>query len=302
ELADLEEDQSHVVNGQRKGATISQLVAEWGRNLLGSAELVEGRFPLLIKFLDAADSLSVQVHPTEAVARRLGGNVRVKHEAWYILTANPGSYIYHGLELGVTAAAFRQAMLTGQIDGILRRVPVRAGECYYLPSGTAHALGAGVLVAEVQTPSDITYRTYDFGRIDPSTGQPRTLHLDQAMENIDFDSPSPPPMQERQHVASIGTTITRLATCPSFTIERVQMSEGVCRDIPAEQMNVWIVLDGSGSITWQDGEPSQNGESLQNNGPLALHKGNVVLIPAGLSGAKVAITQDFSALCCSIQE
>ena len=276
ELADLEEDRSRAVNGPMKGRTIAQLVADWGRELLGHAELIDGRFPLLIKFLDAAESLSVQTHPTEAVARRLGGSVRVKHEAWYILTADPGSYIYHSLEPGVDAATFREAMLTGRVEGILRRVPVRPGECYYLPSGTTHALGAGVLVAEVQTPSDITYRTYDWGRVDPGTGKPRALHLEQAMECIDFDSPSPPPMQERQHVATISTTVTRLVACPSFIIERVRMSEGTRRDIPYAEPVVWIVLEGRGQVSWQGGAP------------LELSKGNVVLLPAGLPQGAVS--------------
>jgi mannose-6-phosphate isomerase len=279
ELADLEEDQSRVVNGAMRGRTLAEVVQAWGRDLIGHAELVDGRFPLLIKFLDAAESLSVQVHPTEAVAKKLGGNVRVKHEAWYVLDADPGGFILHGLEAGVDAASFREAMLTGRVEGILRRVNVRPGDCYYLPSGTCHALGKGVLVAEVQTPSDITYRTYDWGRVDASTGRPRTLHLDQAMECIDFGLPSPPPMQERSHVATVSTTVTRLTTCPSFVIEKVRMSEGTRRDIPYAEPVVWIVLEGGGTIEWAGGQP------------LEFTKGNVVLLPAALPEGHVTITR-----------
>ena len=159
ELADLEEDQSRVALGPAKGNTITELIPAWGRDLMGNVGLFEGRFPLLIKFLDARESLSVQVHPNEAVARKLGGNVRVKHEAWYILDAGPDGAIYHGLEPGVTAERLRNASLSGEMDGVLRKVDVSPGDCYYLPSGTPHALGAGVLVAEVQPPSAITYRT-----------------------------------------------------------------------------------------------------------------------------------------------
>ncbi|HOM53210.1 MAG TPA: class I mannose-6-phosphate isomerase [Phycisphaerae bacterium] len=279
ELADLEEDQSRVVNGPARGKTLGELVAEWGSDLIGHVELVDGRFPLLIKFLDAAESLSVQVHPTEAVARKIGGACRVKHEAWYILAAEPGSVIYHGLEPGVTQERFREAMLTGNVEGILRRVPVRPGDCYYLPSGTAHALGAGVLVAEVQTPSDVTYRTYDWGRVDPSTGRPRELHLDQAIECIDFDSPSPPPMQERTHIGTISTAVTRLVSCPSFTIERVRMSAGTRRDIPHAEPVVWMVLEGSGRVEWKGGSP------------LEFRKGNVLLLPAALEEGIVQIAE-----------
>ncbi len=279
ELADLEEDQSRVAIGPARGRTITQLLADWGNDLIGRVGLFEGRFPLLIKFLDARESLSVQVHPNEAVAKRLGGNVRVKHESWYILDAAPAGVIWHGLEPGVTAERFRAAMLSGEVEGILREVPVKPGECYYLPSGTPHALGAGVLVAEVQTPSDITYRTYDWGRVDPSTGRPRELHLDQAMECIDFDSPSPPPMQERSHVASLWTAVTRLVSCESFVIEKVRMVEGIEQRIPYAEPVVWIVLEGEGQIVWRPGAD-----------PIVFRRGNVVLLPAALRDTTVRIT------------
>lgn len=275
ELADLEEDQTRVATGPARGRSLTDLIADWGEQLIGHVELIDGRFPLLIKFLDAREFLSVQVHPNEAMARKLGGAVRVKHEAWYILAADPGSVIYHGLEPGVTPQAFRDAMLTGQIEGILRRVPVKPGDCYYLPSGTAHALGAGVLVAEVQTPSDITYRTYDWGRVDPSTGQPRTLHLEQAMECIDFGI-SPPPRQARSHVATVSTTVTRLTECPSFVIEKVRMSAGARQQVPYAEPVVWIVLEGGGRIEWKGGKAP-------------FSKGDTVLLPAALPEAHVQI-------------
>jgi mannose-6-phosphate isomerase len=278
ELADLEDDQSRVTAGPAKGRPLGELVREWGQELMGRVPLFQGRFPLLIKFLDARQTLSVQVHPSEAVAKRLGGAVRVKNEAWYVLSAEPGALIYHGLEPGITRAHFRDAMLSGHIEGVLRRVPVKTGECYYLPSGTPHALGAGVLAAEVQTPSDTTYRTYDWGRVDPATGQPRELHLEQALDCIDFDSPSPPPAQERSHVASLWTAVTRLVACPSFVIEQVRMVEGLEQAIPYAEPVVWIVLDGRGEIIWRDGAPA-----------LPFERGQVVLLPAALKDARVRV-------------
>ncbi len=279
ELVDLETDGSRVARGPAKGHSLTQLVQEWGQDLLGNTALFDGRYPLLIKFLDARESLSVQVHPSEALARRLGGSVRVKHEAWYILDSEPGGFILHGLEPGVTAERFRAAMLSGRIDGILRRIPVRPGECYYLPSGTPHALGAGVLVAEVQTPSDTTFRTFDWNRVDAATGKPRALHLDDAMACIDFDSPSPPPTQERSHVASLWTAVTRLTGCPWFTIELVRMVEGAQQRIPYAEPVVWIVLDGAGEVTYRSGAE-----------PIRFQRGDVVLLPAAMSNAEVRIT------------
>ena len=293
ELADLEADQSRVRIGPHCGRTLGELRADWGRDLMGDVPLFEGRFPLLIKFLDAQMSLSVQVHPTAAVARKLGGSVRVKNEAWYVLAAEHGGVIYHGLQPGVTAEVFREAMLGRKKgseafcrdgpegashkrlltpfspEGVLRQVPVHAGQCYYLPSGTVHALGAGVLVAEIQTPSDVTYRTYDWGRIDPVTGEPRPLHLEAAMECIDFAGPQPEPTQPPMGISAVSARIARVAACESFAIDRVEMRAGARRQVPGGRPIVWIVLQGTGRI--------------EGTTPIAFTSGDVILLPAALT-------------------
>jgi mannose-6-phosphate isomerase len=302
ELADLDQDQSVVAAGPARGKSLRDLIQAWGPDLMGGVPLAapsspaqdplspadpanpspartrEGCFPLLIKFLDARNVLSVQVHPSEQVAARLGGDVRVKHEAWYVLAAEPGAVIYHGLEPGVDAARFREAMLTDQVEGILRKVPVRPGDCYFIPSGTPHALSAGILAAEVQTLSDTTYRAYDWGRLDPATHSPRPLHLDQAIECIDFDAPSPPPAQNRSHVVSLWTAVTRLVECPAFVIELVRMVEGIEQQIPYAEPVVWIVLEGEGQVLWERGQS------------LPFGRGDVLLLPARLPDAHVRIT------------
>lgn len=280
ELADLEEDQSCVAAGPAAGKTITELIPSWGPELMGRVGLFEGRFPLLIKFLDARESLSVQVHPNEAVARKLGGNVRVKHEAWYILAAEPGGAIYHGLEAGVTADRLRHASLSGEVDGVLRKVDVSPGDCYYLPSGTPHALGAGVLVAEVQTSSDITYRTYDWGRVDPKTGRPRELHLEQALECIAFDSPSPAPMQKPSDAATGWDAATRLVTCPSFHIDRVRAEKRTERRIGHAEPVIWIILEGGGRIDWRTGAE-----------PIPFKRGDTLLLPAASADARLRMSE-----------
>ncbi|NOS99787.1 MAG: class I mannose-6-phosphate isomerase [Phycisphaerales bacterium] len=274
ELADLENDQSAVRDGPARGWPLSRLVHEWGRDLLGSAQLFGGRFPLLIKFLDAQETLSVQVHPDQAMADRLGGDVRVKNEAWYVLHTEPDGVIYHGLADGVTRARFVDAIASGTVASTLRRVPVKPGACYYLPSGTVHALGAGVVVAEIQTPSDITYRVYDWDRIDPSTGKGRTLHIDDALQCIQF-GPAQPPEQPRSHVGSVWTAVTSLVRCDSFVIERVRMVEGVEQTIPTGEMLVWMALSGRAEILYGRGES------------LVFQRGDTVLIPAGLGDARL---------------
>ncbi len=275
ELADLENDQSVVRDGPARGKTLGQLVKEWGTGLMGRAELFEGRFPLLIKFLDAQQDLSVQVHPDEAMARKLGGNVRVKNEAWYVLHAEPDGAIYHGFRDGVTRESFAAAISEGRVPEMLKRIPVKKGHCYYLPSGTIHALGAGVVVAEVQTPSDITYRVYDWDRIDASTGKGRELHIEQAMECIHFDSDTSA-QQERSHVGSVWTSVTRLVLSDSFILERVRMVEGVNQEIPTGELIVWIVLEGKGRVTFDN-----------NSETLSFASGDTVLIPAGLGAARI---------------
>lgn len=265
ELVDLEEGQSVVAAGPAKGLTLRELMTRVGQALMGSVALIDGCFPLLIKFLDARASLSVQVHPSEQAARESGGRARVKHEAWYILAAQPGGWIYHGLEPGVTREAFRQAMLSGRIEGVLRKVMVQPGCCYHLPSGTPHALGAGLLVAEVQTPSDTTYRAYDWGRVD-AKGQPRELHLEEALRCIDFDQPSPPPMQTPRRVDD---QVVRVAGCPWFTIDRCCAISNIRLPIGGGEPRIWIILEGGGKV-----DASPLGHSLK--------PGEVILLPASL--------------------
>ena len=277
ELVDLEDEGSIVRTGSATGRSITQLVAEWGKDLLGRVELCDGRFPVLIKFLDATQTLSVQVHPDQAMAAKLGANVRVKHEAWYIVDAQPGGFIYRGLKPGVDRAAFESAVAQGRVEECLHRIEVGKGQCYYLPSGTVHALGAGVVVAEIQTPSDITYRVYDFGRIDPSTGRERELHVDQALECIDF-SGAPIAGEDRSHVASVWTAVTRLVTCDSFQIERVRMVEELDMPIPYGGMVVWIVLEGDGQIEMT---------KSASDSVTRFSRGDVVLLPAGLKDASL---------------
>jgi len=277
ELVDLEDERSIVRGGPAGGRPITQLMSEWGEHLLDGVPLCDGRFPLLIKFLDATQTLSVQVHPDAAMAARLGGSVRVKHEAWYVIDAQPGGFIYRGLAPGVDRHRFEQAVAEGRVEECLHRIDVRKGDCYYLPSGTVHALGAGVVVAEVQTPSDVTYRVDDFNRVDPGTGRRRELHIEQAIECIDF-SGTPSAGEQRAHVASVWTAVTRLVTCESFHIERVRMVEELDMPIPYGGMVVWIVLEGNGQIEMPKSD---------HGGTTAFSAGDVVLLPAALRDASL---------------
>lgn len=277
EVADLEDDQSIVAIGPEKGKTLGQLVRLWGEDLVGRAKLIDGRFPLLIKFLDAFQPLSVQVHPDQAAAARLGGRVRIKNEAWYVIDADQDAWILRGVRAGVDDATLRSALDAGRVESVLNRVPARPGHCYYLPSGIVHALGPGVLVAEVQTPSDVTYRLHDWGRTDPATGRPRELHIENALASVRYDA-VPASAEQPQHVASVWTSISSLVRCESFVIERVRMADSVEQLIPYEELVVWIVLEGSGSIAC--GGLGQ---------PLTFGVGDTVVLPAALKDGRVRV-------------
>lgn len=279
ECADLPDAQSVVARGPAKGKTLHELVESWGKDLLGRADPVDGRFPLLLKFLDAAQDLSIQVHPDAETARRLGGDVRVKHEAWYVIDAAPDAAIYRGLKPGVSleqlADAVRQA--PAAVIDHLNRIPVRPGRTYYLPSGTLHALGAGVVVAEIQTPSDTTYRLYDWDRVRPDSDA--GLHIDEALACIRTDV-DPAAFEKKSHVGDVFTTVTRLVSCPSFTIEKVRFTAGVEQEIPYAELVCWMVLDGRGEI--------RHG----NSGVESFAKGDTVILPAALDRARLETAED----------
>jgi mannose-6-phosphate isomerase len=177
EISDRPEGMSVVANGACAGRTLADIVRAWGSDLLGRR--VQGaRFPLLIKLIDAAQTLSVQVHPDDQAAAQFGGEA--KTEMWYTLQADPGAFVYNGVVPGTDEAAFLAALAAGQVETLLRRVPVQAGQRIFVPGGRMHAIGAGALLLEVQQNSNSTYRVHDWNRRGDD-GVPRVLHLEEAM-------------------------------------------------------------------------------------------------------------------------
>ncbi len=266
---------SVIANGHLAGKTLHDAVSVYGERLLGRLRLTDdGGFPLLVKFLDARQNLSVQVHPSPQYAATHEG-VHLKSEAWYVVDAEPDAAIYKGVREGVEPEAFREAIDRGGVEELMIRVPVKVGDCHYLPSGTCHALGAGVVVAEVQTPSDTTFRVYDWGRTD------RQLHIDEAMACIRFGPAEVGRYEQRSHIAGVFTTMSRLVTCEHFRIEKVRMTQSYEQEIPYDQPAVWIVLEGGGTI-----EPGGGREGVR------FERGQTMLIPAGMDDARVALAED----------
>lgn len=188
EITDRPEGVSVVASGHWQGRTLTDLVQRDPRGLLGEAPARQGRFPLLIKILDAREVLSVQVHPPPARAAHWRGEP--KTELWYFTATDPGAEVLAGLKSGVGRAAFELALRQGTLADCFHRLPVHPGDALFLPSGRVHALGAGVLLFEIQESSDTTFRVYDWDRLDRN-GQPRALHQEQALDCIDFLDQTP---------------------------------------------------------------------------------------------------------------
>lgn len=250
EIASLPDNESRVAAGPLSGRTISELVNGWGDRLLGGAALAHGRFPLLIKLLDSTEKLSVQVHPKPPADDPVGLAPGIKHEAWYIIHAEPGAQVYAGLKPGVTPQDVARAANTPTVADLLMSRPARTGDCFYLPSGTLHALGEGITMAEVQTPSDVTYRLYDWDRVGLD-GRPRELHIEQTLANIVYDVPESQIAQSPRPVQAFcsGATATRVAACPRFAIDRVEIEGCKAHALKRGEMAIWIILRGRGELS-----------------------------------------------------
>jgi mannose-6-phosphate isomerase len=257
-------ERSVIVYGPLAGKTLSDVIREAGPDVLGDLKLTDdGGFPILLKFLDARQNLSVQVHPSPDYAAK-HDDAFLKSEAWYILDADPGEVIYKGVKSGVSPDAFRKAINDNTVEDLMIAVPVKPGDCHYLPSGTCHALGAGVLVAEVQTPSDTTYRVYDWGR----TG--RELHVEQAMQCITFGPPDVSKYELNTKLTGAFGPITRLVVCEYFRIDRYRVDDAGKHALTVDQPIVWMVLDGSGTIGCAGGPD------------VAFKRGQTLFLPPGM--------------------
>ena len=251
EIVDLPGDESRVRAGPLKGASLRDLVSEWGARIVDPDHLVDGRFPLLIKYLDARENLSVQVHPRPRDDAPDTEQPGVKHEGWYVLSAEPGAALYVGLRDAVTPDELRTAANTPRSAELLKRREVRAGDCLYLPSGTPHALGGGILVAEIQTPSDVTYRLYDWQRVGLD-GRPRELHIEHALANVRYDVAEQEIVQARRPSKPWIGPAQRLATCGRFAIDVFESQDAVTRRVETPGFAVWMVLAGHGALATAD--------------------------------------------------
>lgn len=255
-----------VVNGELAGMGLDQIREQYGSVLFGSKGFSEknGRFPLLIKLLDCQDDLSVQVHPNDHYDRLPQGELG-KTEMWYILDAKPGAKIICGLKKGVSREQLAAAIDENRIMDCLNEISVEAGDSFYIPAGTVHALGAGVLVAEIQQNSDSTYRLYDYDR--PGLdGKPRELHIEDSLNVIAYEGSGATYM--KTDISTCNEWLT-LARSPFFITEKGQVEGIWSLQTATDSFVIHIICDGTGSIRWADGE-------------LPVKPGECCLIPANL--------------------
>ncbi|RIK38514.1 MAG: mannose-6-phosphate isomerase [Chloroflexi bacterium] len=251
EIAAHSNGSSIVNNGPLAGKSLAEVQQQLGVALLGDrneAALARGKFPLLVKLLDANAWLSVQVHPDDEYAG-IHADEWGKTEMWVVLHAQPAAEIIFGFKPGVTKERFAQAIAEGRTEEWLHRLPVQAGDTIFVPSGMIHALGPGLIVAEIQQNSDVTYRVYDWGR-------DRPLHIEDALAVIDFNQVEPTAVEPVTLVDDEALRVEQLAACDYFETERITLPAGssfygLC---DGDTFEIWGVLGGEVALMWE-GEP-----------------------------------------------
>jgi mannose-6-phosphate isomerase len=242
EITDRPEGVSVIANGALAGQDLRWLMDHHARELLGPARSQGGRFPLLIKILDAREKLSLQVHPPAAVAGQLGGEP--KTEMWYVADAQPGAELYAGLRRGVTRDEFERRIRDGTVADCFHRVPVRPGDVMFLPSGRVHAIGAGIVIFEIQQNSDTTYRVFDWNRVGLD-GKPRELHVGQSLQCIDFNDFEPSLVKsEAARVSTGGVAASRLVNDPLFSVAAMKVARRERFEIRSAGVEILGVLEG----------------------------------------------------------
>jgi mannose-6-phosphate isomerase len=244
EIVDRPHEQSVVARGPHAGRTLRQIVEQHGAALMGAEWDARRPFPILVKWLDCRERLSLQVHPPPEVAASLGGEP--KTENWYIAKAEPEASLIAGLRRGVTRQEFERALATGALESLVHRFPVRAGDSMFVRSGRLHAIDAGNLILEIQQNSDTTYRVYDWGRVGDD-GRPRQLHVAESLRCIDFNDFEPGVMR-------LDTSDAILADCAEFRIRRCRLEGGGRLPMPANDARLMSVVDGSVAVEHAGGQ------------------------------------------------
>ena len=269
ELADHPHGTSRVVAGPLAGRTLREVLSRHGPAILGrdlAARRWAERFGLLVKFIDASDRLSVQVHPDDALAAAHGGGDTGKTECWVVLHAEPEAWLIRGLAPGTTRRRLREAVEAGRTEECLVRRPVQAGDFVWVPAGAVHAIGPGIVLAEVQQNSDLTYRVYDWNR-KGLDGKPRKLHVAEALQAISFGGELPPAGGRGKTADETGLFIEHLVDCHAFSLTRIHLDRRPWAADTGDGYAAVVTLAGAARLATPDGA-------------VPIRAGDTVLVPA----------------------
>ncbi|MBP6332354.1 MAG: class I mannose-6-phosphate isomerase [Aminivibrio sp.] len=266
ELSAHPDGESVIAAGPFRGQTLSAFL-ESNPGAAGTAVPPGKEFPLLVKLIDAAQNLSVQVHPDEDYARRNEGS-RGKTEMWYILRSDPGAFLCCGFSRPVTGGEVERRIREGTLADVLRSVPVKPGDVFFIPAGTIHAVGEGIVLAEVQESSNITYRVFDYGRAG-ADGRPRPLHIGKALDVLRMEEGFPPPPGgEGEYRPVPGGKARLLCSCPSFTCSVLELNGRLSKTMGNESFLSLLCLEGKALLSAP-------------GGGLGIGTGDSVFVPAG---------------------
>ena len=266
ELSCHKDGNSVVADGEFAGLTLAQYIEKEGKSVLGTNCEKFENFPILIKLIDAKDNLSVQVHPNNEYAQRVEGEYG-KTEMWYVVDCDEGASLLYGFKHNITTEEFRERIENNTLLEVTNSVPVKKGDVFFIEAGTLHAIGKGILIAEIQQNSNTTYRIYDYGRVG-ADGKPRQLHIDKAVDVTNLCPAKPYPQSEP--VDMDGWTKKRLAKCEYFTVDVINVDTSAALEADKSSFVNILVLDGGCVL------------SSEGNDAVELKKGDSVFIPAGL--------------------
>lgn len=264
ELSAHKDGQSKVASGEYSGLTLTEYIEKCGREVLGIRGMAFDNFPILIKFIDAKGYLSIQVHPSDDYAIKNEGEYG-KTEVWYVMSAEDGAALYYGFKDEITQEEYRRRIEDNTICDVLNKVEAKAGDVFFIRPGTVHAIGAGLLICEIQQNSNTTYRVYDFGRVG-ADGKPRELHVDKAVA-VSQLTPSVSADSSGGTIQKSGYTTRKIAECKYFTSERIEVDSAAEITVDENSFRSIVVTDGKAEL-------EMNGERLK------LKAGDSVFVPA----------------------
>ena len=267
-----------IANGRYRGMTLREYIEMKGRRVLGTACGRFADFPVLIKLIDAHDNLSVQVHPDNEYALRTEGEYG-KTEMWVIVDCEPGASLIYGFDHEISKEEFARRIQDNTLLETVNRVPVKKGDVFFIEAGTLHAIGKGILIAEIQQNSNTTYRVYDYGRLG-ADGKPRALHIEKALDVTTLGRPLREPKPQGKPIKREGCTDTLLASCEYFTTHELDICTEAVRTADTDSFHSLLVLEGEASLCPEGGR-----SALAQDMPLA--KGDSIFLPAGLGGYRI---------------